>query len=88
MGKCGFCLGVYRHPDASSQLNKSRNKLTYQFVLALGNRPKSERGLYLLSMWSALRNCPRVAQSRIYAALAAYLLVCSVLLSVEAFKVR
>jgi hypothetical protein len=45
-----------------------------QFVLALGNRPKSERGLHLLTLW-------------IYAVLAAYLVVCSVILSVHAFKV-
>lgn len=50
-------------------------KLTLgQFVLALGNRPKSERGLHLLTLW-------------IYAVLAAYLVVCSVILSVHAFKV-
>lgn len=43
-----------------------------QFVLALGNRPKGERGLYLVTLW-------------VYAALATYLIVCSVILSVKAF---
>nr|XP_018261520.1 chitin synthase [Kwoniella dejecticola CBS 10117]OBR83678.1 chitin synthase [Kwoniella dejecticola CBS 10117] len=48
--------------------------LMLQFVLALGNRPKGEKGLYLLTLW-------------VYAVLAAYLIVCSVILSVVAFKV-
>ncbi|WWC71534.1 uncharacterized protein I206_105492 [Kwoniella pini CBS 10737] len=47
--------------------------LMLQFVLALGNRPKGEKGLYLLTLW-------------VYAVLAAYLIVCSVILSVVAFK--
>lgn len=42
-------------------------------MLALGNRPKGERGLYLITLW-------------VYAVLAAYLIVCSVILSVQAFK--
>lgn len=41
-------------------------------MLALGNRPKGERGLYLVTLW-------------VYAALATYLIVCSVILSVKAF---
>ena len=44
-----------------------------QFVLALGNRPKGERGLYLVTLW-------------VYAVLALYLIVCSVILSIQAFK--
>ncbi|WWD19088.1 hypothetical protein CI109_103546 [Kwoniella shandongensis] len=47
--------------------------LMLQFVLALGNRPKGEKGLYLLTLW-------------VFAVLAAYLIVCSVILSVVAFK--
>ncbi|WRT68438.1 uncharacterized protein IL334_005414 [Kwoniella shivajii] len=47
--------------------------LMLQFVLALGNRPKGEKGLYLLTLW-------------VFAVLAAYLVVCSVILSVVAFK--
>jgi chitin synthase len=43
-------------------------------VLALGNRPKGEKGLYILTLWT-------------FAVLALYLVVCSVILSVEAFKV-
>jgi chitin synthase len=39
----------------------------------LGNRPKGERGLYLVTLW-------------VYAVLALYLIVCSVILSKEAFK--
>ena len=42
-------------------------------MLALGNRPKGERGLYLITLW-------------VYAVLAAYLIVCSVILSVRAFQ--
>lgn len=45
----------------------------FQFVLALGNRPKGERGLYLVTLW-------------VYAVLALYLIVCSVILSIQAFK--
>lgn len=41
-------------------------------MLALGNRPKGERGLYLVTLW-------------VYAALSVYLIVCSVILSVRAF---
>ncbi|KAK8854766.1 hypothetical protein IAR55_003505 [Kwoniella newhampshirensis] len=47
--------------------------LMLQFVLALGNRPKGEKGLYLLTLW-------------VFTILAAYLIVCSVILSVVAFK--
>ncbi|ORY35547.1 chitin synthase-domain-containing protein [Naematelia encephala] len=47
--------------------------LMLQFVLALGNRPKGERGLYLLTLW-------------VYAVLALYLIVCSLILSVKAFE--
>ncbi|KAK4688796.1 chitin synthase, partial [Tremellales sp. Uapishka_1] len=47
--------------------------LMLQFVLALGNRPKGEKGLYLLTLW-------------VFAVLALYLIVCSVLLSVVAFE--
>ena len=39
----------------------------------MGNRPKGERGLYLITLW-------------VYAVLAAYLVCCSVILSVQAFK--
>jgi len=46
--------------------------LGLQFVLALGNRPKGERGLYSLTLW-------------VYAVLAAYLLVASLALTVKAF---
>lgn len=48
-------------------------KANTQFVLALGNRPKGERGLYLVTLW-------------VYAVLALYLIVCSVILSIRAFK--
>lgn len=48
-------------------------QLMQQFVLALGNRPKGEKGLYLITLW-------------VYAVLALYLIVCSVILSIEAFK--
>jgi chitin synthase len=44
-----------------------------QFVLALGNRPKGEKGLYLVTLW-------------VYAVLSVYLIVCSVILSIRAFK--
>lgn len=47
--------------------------LMLQFVLALGNRPKGEKGLYILTLW-------------VYAVLAVYLIVCSVILSVKAFQ--
>ncbi|CAL1701071.1 unnamed protein product [Somion occarium] len=46
--------------------------LALQFVLALGNRPKGERGAYALTLW-------------VYAILALYLLVCSFALTVQAF---
>ncbi|ODN78774.1 hypothetical protein L202_04333 [Cryptococcus amylolentus CBS 6039] len=47
--------------------------LILQFILALGNRPKGEKGLYLLTF------C-------VYAFLSLYLIVCSVILSVKAFQ--
>ncbi|RSH88762.1 Chitin synthase, class 2 [Saitozyma podzolica] len=47
--------------------------LALQFVLALGNRPKGERMLYLVTLW-------------VYALLAAYLIACSLILSVKAFE--
>ncbi|KAF9247266.1 glycosyltransferase family 2 protein [Melanogaster broomeanus] len=46
--------------------------LALQFVLALGNRPKGERGAYVLTLW-------------VYAFLAVYLLVCSFWLTIVAF---
>jgi chitin synthase len=63
-------------PDASGQLNETSailKEADKQFVLALGNRPKGERGLYLVTLW-------------VYAVLALYLIVCSVILSIRAFK--
>jgi chitin synthase len=56
-----------------SSLLRSQGQADTQFVLALGNRPKGERGLYLVTLW-------------VYAVLALYLIVCSVILSIEAFK--
>ncbi|EIW67254.1 hypothetical protein TREMEDRAFT_33680 [Tremella mesenterica DSM 1558] len=47
--------------------------LMLQFVLALGNRPKGEKGLYILTLW-------------VFAMLGAYMIVCSVLLSIKAFE--
>ncbi|ORX38479.1 chitin synthase-domain-containing protein [Kockovaella imperatae] len=47
--------------------------LLLQFILALGNRPKGEKGLYLLTFW-------------VYAVLAGYMIVCSVILSIKAFQ--
>ncbi|KIR34715.1 chitin synthase [Cryptococcus deuterogattii MMRL2647] len=47
--------------------------LMLQLVLALGNRPKGEKGLYILTLW-------------VYAFLSLYLIVCSIILSVVAFK--
>ncbi|WVO13477.1 hypothetical protein L204_101097 [Cryptococcus depauperatus] len=47
--------------------------LMLQFVLALGNRPKGEKGLYIITLW-------------LFAVLSLYLIVCSVILSVVAFK--
>lgn len=47
--------------------------LALQFILALGNRPKSERMAYTLTMW-------------VYAILAVYLLVCSLWLTSLSFK--
>ncbi|KAI0796852.1 chitin synthase [Abortiporus biennis] len=46
--------------------------LAMQFVLALGNRPKGERGMYVTTLW-------------VYAILAVYLLVCSFWLTAKAF---
>jgi len=46
--------------------------LALQFVLALGNRPKGERGAYTATLW-------------VYAILAVYLLVCSFWLTIKAF---
>jgi len=46
--------------------------LAMQFVLALGNRPKSERLTYAITLW-------------VYAFLSLYLIVCSVLLTIKAF---
>ncbi|CED84153.1 glycosyltransferase family 2 protein [Phaffia rhodozyma] len=47
--------------------------LMLQFVLALGNRPKGERFLYVMTL-------------TIFAILSAYLIACSVILSVKAFQ--
>ncbi|KIJ56843.1 glycosyltransferase family 2 protein [Sphaerobolus stellatus SS14] len=47
--------------------------LALQFVLALGNRPKGERVVYVITLW-------------VYAFLALYLIVCSVLLTIAAFR--
>ncbi|WVQ82320.1 hypothetical protein IAT38_004448 [Cryptococcus sp. DSM 104549] len=47
--------------------------LMLQFVLALGNRPKGEKGLYVITLW-------------VFALLSLYLITCSVILSVVAFK--
>ncbi|KAI0346769.1 glycosyltransferase family 2 protein [Trametopsis cervina] len=46
--------------------------LALQFVLALGNRPKGERGLYAATLW-------------VYAFLSLYLLICSFWLTGKAF---
>jgi chitin synthase len=63
--------------------------LALQFVLALGNRPKGEKMLYVLTMWyvhsESFRNGCLEACS-VYAFLSAYLVVCSVLLSIKAFQ--
>ena len=68
-------MDIHGFPHASGQLTLPGygEKADLQFVLALGNRPKGERGLYLVTLW-------------VYAVLAAYLIVCSVILSIEAFK--
>ena len=69
-------MDIHGFPHASGQLALSlpdQKQADTQFVLALGNRPKGERGLYLVTLW-------------VYAVLAAYLIVCSVILSIEAFK--
>jgi chitin synthase len=67
-------VDIHGFPHASGQLPAScPRQADAQFVLALGNRPKGERGLYLVTLW-------------VYAVLAAYLIVCSVILSIEAFK--
>ncbi|KAG8859628.1 Chitin synthase, class 2 [Serendipita sp. 411] len=47
--------------------------LALQFVLALGNRPKGERFMYVASLW-------------IFAFLAVYLFACSIVLTVKAFS--
>lgn len=47
--------------------------LTLQFILALGNRPKGEVGLYVTTF-------------AVYAACAAYLIFCSIYLSIKAFS--
>jgi chitin synthase len=46
--------------------------LALQFILALGNRPKGERVAYAITLW-------------IYAFLSAYLIVCSIWLTVKSF---
>ena len=46
--------------------------LALQFVLALGNRPKGERGLYATTLY-------------VYSFLSIYLLVCSMALTVKSF---
>ena len=48
--------------------------LALQFVLALGNRPKGERLTYNITLW-------------VFGVLSLYLLVCSLWLTVVAFKV-
>ncbi|KAL7422785.1 Chitin synthase, class 7 [Cryptotrichosporon argae] len=47
--------------------------LALQFILALGNRPKGEKGIYIFTLI-------------VFAILTLYLLVCSVILSVKAFE--
>lgn len=42
-------------------------------MLALGNRPKGEKGLYLITLW-------------VYAFLSLYLIVCSIVLTVKSFQ--
>jgi chitin synthase len=46
--------------------------LAFQFIMALGNRPKGERIPYIITFW-------------VYAVLAVYLLVCSFILTIESF---
>lgn len=48
--------------------------LCVQFILALGNRPKGEVGLYVTTF-------------AVYAVLSAYLIFCSIFLTVKAFGV-
>jgi chitin synthase len=62
-----------------------------KFVLALGNRPKGERTAYVITLWcvplmSSLRAAEKI-NTRVYAVLAVYLLVCSLSLTVKAFAV-
>ena len=69
-------MDLHGLPHASGQLSKPLTlgtKAESQFVLALGNRPKGEKGLYLVTLW-------------VYAVLSVYLIVCSVILSIRAFK--
>lgn len=47
--------------------------LVLQFVLALGNRPKGEKLTYAITLW-------------VYAILSVYLIVCSILLTIKAFR--
>ncbi|KAI0246968.1 chitin synthase [Lactifluus subvellereus] len=53
------------------QVDKSLRPNTDSFILALGNRPKGERTIYAITLW-------------VYAILAVYLLVCSLVLTVKA----
>lgn len=58
--------------------------LALQFIMALGNRPKGEKGLYILTfMWVLVIRSP--ANYSVYAILSGYLIVCSIWLSVKAF---
>lgn len=67
--------------------------LALQFVLALGNRPKGEKGAYVATLWcvrsvASCDACSPSMQYRVYAFLALYLLVCSFALTIKAFAVR
>jgi len=64
---------------------------TVKFVLALGNRPKSERIAHVITLWCASLACylglTESRYVRVYALLAIYLVVCSIALTVKAFAV-
>jgi len=63
--------------------------LTTQFILALGNRPKGERGAYVVTLWYACiitsGGGELKPESRVYAFISLYLLVCSFWLAGTAF---
>lgn len=83
---CEACLGELRIEVYISRIPRPPGVLTHvsvfmslidpaQFVLALGNRPKGERGLYTTTLV-------------VYALLAIYLIIASWVLTIQALIVR